>query len=445
MRLLILLILIITGLYSCNNNLTTIGQDLVFNGNNIEVQTTRLTETGTVKLDSFVTSSGRYGDAITQMYMGRFDDRFSGRTVAYPCFQVVPAYRPSIPRYVLLDSVTFHFTYGGKIWGDTLTNRKIQKFQLYQLSKLPELDTDDNNYFYNTDSIYCEENPLAECQFIPRTANIRSAYFKLKESDLIQDLFEKMKNGDDLFRPSEGGPVSYYKFINYFKGLAIKASEENNCILSIVAQPDSLYMRFHYHEGDDSKNFDLKLLTQTTEFQYNAIYTTPPEALSELQTQENEVLFSKSNFAIAQGLSAYLIKVELPQPPALDAYSIVIKAEIEMKPYVYSDDPVAMPSTVSVYETNTINEIKGLLYNVLPTATSAGSPVTGSFQPDAIDLSNSRYIFDITDYYQRISSQPYIEDQRYQMLLSIPNLTSSFNRMVLRELPTLRVYYANYN
>jgi len=445
MRLLILLILIITGLYSCNNNLTTIGQDLVFNGNNIEVLTTRLTETGTVRLDSFVTSSGRYGDAIAQMYMGRFSDRFSGTTVAYPCFQVVPAYRPSIPAYIMLDSVTFHFTYGGKIWGDTLTNRKIQKFQLFQLSELPELDTEDNNYFYNTASIPWGDL-LAECEFLPKTVGIRSSYFKLdKESALIQDLFEKMKTGDDIFRPSAGGPVSYYKFMQYFKGLAIRASEENDCLLSIVAQPDSLYMRFHYHEGDDNKNFDLKLLTQTTEFQYNAIYTTPPEALSELKTREDEVLFSESNFAIAQGLSAYMVKIELPQPPALDAYSVVIKAEIEIKPYVYTDDPVAMPATVNVYETNTINEIKGVLYNVLPTSTSAGSSVTGSFQPDAIDLSNSRYIFDITDYYQRISSQPYIEDQRYQMLLSIPNLTSSFNRMVIRELPILRVYYANYN
>ena len=90
MRLIFFLLIATLGLYSCNNDLTTIGQDLINNGNHIEVQTTLLKETGTIKIDSFITSSGRYGSAITEMFMGRYKDQYSGVTTASPCFQIVP-------------------------------------------------------------------------------------------------------------------------------------------------------------------------------------------------------------------------------------------------------------------------------------------------------------------------------------------------------------------
>ena len=109
MRLIFFLLIATLGLYSCNNDLTTIGQDLINNGNHIEVQTTLLKETGTIKIDSFITSSGRYGSAITEMFMGRYKDQYSGVTTASPCFQIVPVSRPSINFRYLLDSVTFHF------------------------------------------------------------------------------------------------------------------------------------------------------------------------------------------------------------------------------------------------------------------------------------------------------------------------------------------------
>ena len=82
MRLIFFLLIATLGLYSCNNDLTTIGQDLINNGNHIEVQTTLLKETGTIKIDSFITSSGRYGSAITEMFMGRYKDQYSGVTTA---------------------------------------------------------------------------------------------------------------------------------------------------------------------------------------------------------------------------------------------------------------------------------------------------------------------------------------------------------------------------
>ena len=95
MRIIFFLVFTILVLSSCNNDLTTIGQDLIYNENQIEVKTSFIEQTGTVRLDSFITSSGRYGDAISQMFMGRYEDQMSGTTVTYPCFQLVPSSTPT--------------------------------------------------------------------------------------------------------------------------------------------------------------------------------------------------------------------------------------------------------------------------------------------------------------------------------------------------------------
>ena len=166
MRLIFFLLIATLGLYSCNNDLTTIGQDLINNGNHIEVQTTLLKETGTIKIDSFITSSGRYGSAITEMFMGRYEDQYSGVTTASPCFQIVPVSQPSINFRYLLDSVTFHFKVGKNIWGDTMKHY-LKHFHYQGLGLTVEFRTDQNDYFYNRDSIPWGDK-LATVSSIPK-------------------------------------------------------------------------------------------------------------------------------------------------------------------------------------------------------------------------------------------------------------------------------------
>ena len=58
MRIIFFLVFTILVLSSCNNDLTTIGQDLIYKENQIEVKTSYIEQTGTVRLDSFITTSG---------------------------------------------------------------------------------------------------------------------------------------------------------------------------------------------------------------------------------------------------------------------------------------------------------------------------------------------------------------------------------------------------
>lgn len=446
MRLLLFLSLIVLGLCACNNDLTTIGQDLIFNNNDITKHEYALTRTSTVKIDSFITSSGIYSENITQFFMGKYEDAISGSTVAYPCFQLAPSYTPSIDRNMNLDSVTFNFKYAGKLWGDTLIP-KLQTFKLWRLKNLPTFDTDKGWYFYNTAKIPWGTEPedsLATVSFLPKVRNMDRTYFKIdKEKPLIKDLFEKMKFDNEIFLPNTSNPEPYHKFLTYFKGLAIEADTVNNdCLLTILAAADSLYLRFHFHNGDNQMYYDFKLMSVNPEYQYNAIYTTPSDYFASLKNQEDEVPFSENNIAVVQGLAGYMVKMILPDLDPLPPYTTVIKAEIEINPRVYSYTDVPMPRTISVYKTNWLNEIQGVLYNSL--TDNSGTQVTGTYITDEHNSENNRYIFDITDYFQRISTAPLLEPLQNQIMLTIPDLSTSYNRMIIKETPILRVYYAKY-
>lgn len=437
MRIIFFLVFTILVLSSCNNDLTTIGQDLIYNENQIEVKTSFIEQTGTVRLDSFITSSGRYGDAISQMFMGRYEDQMSGTTVTYPCFQLVPSSTPNIAARIKLDSVTFHFKFGNKLWGDTISSPQIQTFDLYRLSELPYLNTEKGEYIYNVAPIAWGDS-LGRVSFLPKRANMKEAEFKLENNDFFIDLFEKMKYEDPIFKPSANSAISYFKFLNYFKGLAIKTAEDNNCIIGISMLPDSLFMRFHYHDTDVKQYYDLKLLTQSNAYQYNAIYTQPADPFKSLTNQRIIVPYSENDIAITQGMSGYMIKLILPFPDTKETYKTVVKAEIELKPLVWPFPDIALPSSLYVYSTNTYNEVGNIVYN------STNNPIVGKYVVDSENIDNNRYIFDITDYYQNLVNTAPITGKEPQFLLTLPDMTNSFERVIIKEKPILRVYYASY-
>lgn len=427
------------ALYSCNNNLSTIGQDMINNTNHIELQTIQIEEVSTVKVDSFITSMGiNYGNEINKLFMGKYEDEYSGTTRAVPCFQIAPTYQPNIATGAVLDSVTLNFTYAGEMWGDTLTDLRIQEFKLYQLKSLPELDYDESGYFYNTAQVNIQSDPLSSVVFYPRASNIKNAYFKLSES-FGEELFQKMQYRDPIFQISANNPIPFINFLNYFKGLAIVPSESNNCIMSIRAVSDSLYLQFHYHEGNVQSSISLPL--SQPEYMYNRIVTEPTGPFTELTDQEKQVYFEEADdIAIAQGLSGYMVKLTLPAPPLNRPYTTIIKAELTLKPKTFVDNIINYPRNLYVYQTNKINEIKGFLLN---NPNNSSSTITGKYTQFDPNRANDRYVFDMTGYYQYLSANPPLQEKN-EILLSIPYWTSNFDRMIVDELPLLKIYYAIY-
>lgn len=441
------IIVFISGLlclfYACNNNLSTIGQEMVNTNNYIGEESFTITQTATVKADSFITSCGEYSSSyINQLVMGKYEDEYSGTTEATPCFQVAPAMVLTLPNNAVLDSMTLHFTYGGNIWGDTLYDVKVQKFHLHQLKKFPELNYDDDAFFYNTQPVDTGRL-LSTAEFYPFRENMAKAYFKI-DQEVGEDLFERMMyrrdKEDDIYDSSTTGKFSYYNFLQYFKGLAIVADPDNNCLLTIRAESDSLYMQFHYSVNGTSST--LRFPLSQREYQYNRIVNTPTETFASLTDQEQEVSFEEARIAFTQGMCGYMTKLTLPEAPRYDKYMTIVKAQLEIKPDFMYNNPIALPGTINVYTTNELNEFTGLLYNNSSTA------VTGTLVKNEQDTKDTRYIFDVTEYYQNLSAAP-PTGKGQEILLSVPNdgyssQGISFDQMVVLEEPVLRVYYAKY-
>lgn len=430
----IYLIFILVFFWACNNNLTEIGQDMIDNESFVQVVKYDLTNTSTIKLDSFPTSSPYSNSdyAVTQLLMGRYNDRFSGTTVATAYFQVAPASRPSIDQGVGLDSLTLRFSSAGRIWGDTLSP-KLQTFRLHQLKKLPITNDDDDKYFYSNHTEPYEDTPLSTMQFLATLSTMEKAYFKLNQQ-FGEQLFLRMQNRDIIFDPAER-----WDFLKFFKGLVIVPDEANNCLFNISATSEKLYLRFHYHQSETEKYVDFPL-TQT-ELQFNNFKTELPPNLAGLTDQQASVPFETAgNIAISQGINGYMIKLYLPYPPSMEKYTTLIKAELELEPELIKNSNVSDPANVIVYQTNPRNDLLGMLYN----DTAGKNPVVGKRQINPLNPDDDKYIFDVTDFYQRLSEATTTENT-YEVLLSIPNYNLSFDRLIVNEVPKLRIYYATYN
>lgn len=430
-------------IYACNNDLKTIGQDMVVNGNYIEEMEIPVASVATVRLDSFITSMGRYGNSsnvISKLIVGKYQDVETppqgGITTATPCFQITPASYPKIAANAVLDSTTFHISYAGNMWGDTIFERKEQILRLYQLKKLPEFDYERGGFFYNNTPIELD-SCIGENRFIPTVTGINNSYFRVDDT-LAHDLFERIryKRTDDIYEMSNSSEFAFLKFLEYFKGLAIVPDSNNTCLFSIKARADSLYLQFNYRENTTIKK--LRFPLSQLNMQYNQFKTDRSGTdFEELKYDTCTVSLDKAKKAITQGLTGYMVKLELPKVPKNQVYSTIIKAQMEVNVQYIEKLPLGFPPYITVYTTDELNRITGRLAN------NSDSPVNGLLQINQTNPNKSMFVFDMTEYYQRQSINS-TSQKGQQVLLSVPYMNLSYDQMIVTETPVVRFYYANY-
>lgn len=439
MRKLIYLVVTLIFIQSCANELKTIAEDFIGNGSSIELYEYRIDKTSTIKIDSFATSTGSSTISLSEIFVGRYmDPLYGGETVIEPTFSISPAFAPVLEENATLDSVTFKFGYTGKLWGDTISLRE-QELILYETAQLPTYDEEnDNSVMYNNKPLPPFRRELAKTYIIPNKQGLNDAYFKIditSYDSYFRKLFDRMKYGDNLFYDLP------WSFIDEFKGLAITPGKNNDIIFGIRATSDSLYMCFHYHFGEMIKSqFYVPLSTPL--FQYFNATNIPNEKFKSLKTQRDEVSIEKASYALIQGLSGYMIKMELPAPPPQDQFSTIVKAELELNPHVFYNSSIAMPKTISVYKSNADNEILG------PLTQGGGIEIKGELITDKQNLDASHYKIDLTDFYNTLSQSPEFpedSDQYTHIIISVNSMAETFDRIVVEEIPILRLYYAHYN
>lgn len=426
--------------YACSNNLETIGQDIVDNNNYIATEEVTVLNTATIRLDSFITSSSVYGgteDAPKYVLAGKYNEPYGGTTTAIPCFQLdMPAnggaYISSIE--AVLDSAIFCVHLGDGIWGDTAYHPQIQRYDIYRLKEVPQLiyESGTRSYFYNTSLVNYDENAkIAELSFLPRQAYINDSWARI-DDELAQSMFEEMKYATD--------PSSYYynaeKFRDFFKGLAIVPRANNNCIISLNAQ-DSVYIDFYYKQGSSNESSIKRFPISRSEYLYNTYQTDRSNTLlAPLKTQQDEVYFEETGFAISQGLAGYAVSFTLPPTIGMPRYSTLLKVQLEVTVQYAEDTDIKQPTYLNLYRVGEENDFLGAL------STSDGTAITGL--PQTTNNANERdYIFDMTEYYQNIIDANSVFPQ-IDVAIMVPNVSLSYDYIIVKKEPVIRFYYAKY-
>ena len=450
-------------IYACDNNLSTIGGDLISNENFIEVKRFVMEETSTVRLDSFPTSLiSSSSSSLSPLSLGKITDRVTGSITAIPYFQVAPQGLISTVTWesnCTFDSLTLQIPYIKTLAGDSTA---LQIFDLYQ-TKEPMRFDHYNPILCNIDSLTRDEK-LATLQLYPQKDNIAQAYFKLKY-DFGLELFNRMRSRDYSF-----DQINYPEFMEEFKALAIIPREENSVLMSI--NPANLALRFHYHIGSveaaDAMSFSWPIALPTTTntpeetmYAFTHLGYKPTEPFENITLNEpksfDDLVYDGKNMAVIEGMNGLMTKLKVPFIADEDIYKTIMKAEIELR--INTDlleNNILEPQFIGIYIITKDNFIKGLL------TSPQGNVIYGQLTQNSVDPNERSYIIDITDYYSNLVEGVHpivpeiylliglpggyyslLDDPSYQIFTG--NVANTFQRVVLKEQPKLNVYYSHYN
>ncbi len=450
------LISFLFALYSCNNDLNTIGDTMIPADGYVEITTYEIEESSTIRLDSFPTSVNILSTYLNsnQLTLGKITDQTTGVTTATPYFQIAGngfASNLNFNDNYTYDSLTLSLPYNNKthslLAGDTT---QLQTFYLYRLKDYPRMDYDEPCIFNNFKLPYFdgEANKLATLQlrFEKEYLNNSIRYFKLKD-DLGQELFDLMRAKDSMF-------IYPVDFMNYFKGFAIVPDEDNTALLPIDAS--ALSLTCHYHLGDATYTFSLPAVGGYYAFS-NIEHTPQPGSVLNGINWNKPVAFTEDNFAVIQGLDGYMLKLKLPYLPPLEDYKTILKVEIELKPRLVNYENIPEPTNQNPIQVFVLDK-----YSKLISALSdyAGNAVYGYLQSNPNYPDERKYVIDITDYYTNMVSSGVNLDPQLNLAIGLQGTprqvgvnefntmvgtnSTTFARLIIEELPVLKIYYAKY-
>jgi hypothetical protein len=420
---------------ACNNDLSTIGHDLIIDKGAVEAVEYKITNTSTIRIDSFATSAGMYAAPVPKLLIGRTEDPITGKIACTPYFELISSGSVRLTNAQSYDSLTFNFAYTGDIWGDTT---RLQTFYLFRMQTLPVLDVH-TKYVYNNATVPHDTDTLAVIRFLPRKGKLKRLRFRM-DDQLGRKLFNDIKTNElSISRGSF--------FLKEFNGLTLVADTGNTCLLGINSTPDSLKMSVHYSDGSNDYMYDFRKSSEYNEYTFlNIVNDAEGTPYNELETQLENLDFQEAagysggeGQAVTQGLGGYLIKMRLPVYAANEKYQTIVKAELELFPQKGSSYLFNLPPMLSLYKSDRLNKIVSVLSD------AAGRPVTGSLTINQLEPEKTSYTFDITDFYNTLVQQTTVNNNYILASIPLEQLSTSFNRLSINKRPVLKVYFAKYN
>lgn len=266
----ILLCAAILLLFSCERESNTyeVGNSLISAQSKVVMIDTLTLKMSTIMKDS-VTTSGN-----SAILIGNIKDHTFGKVNSASIFELTPAsYSLATTTNVVFDSIVMYLTNNNFYYGDTLKTFKLDVHPMVDRIKL-----NSNGYLYNNSDLKYSSASIGSVEFLPRP-NTDSSFVKIKlDQSYGLNIFNLLKSKD---------ATSQEYFLNFYKGLALVPSSENNAMLrfginssyqtqisNTTKEKVSNVVRMYYHttsvNGTEQVKYTLDL-NPSTRYQYNKI------------------------------------------------------------------------------------------------------------------------------------------------------------------------------
>jgi len=337
----------------------------------------------TIMMDSVVTSGRK------AMMVGNIKDQTFGQVSSSSLFELTPeSYTLSSPANAIFDSIVMYLTNTDFYYGDTL---KAVKFNIHPLSDRIRLN---NGYLYNKSNFNYSANSIGSAEFYSKPQT-DSSYVKIHlDQSYGQALFNTLKNND---------VNNQEYFLNFFKGLAVVPSSDNNTMLRFginssywvqinkkTKERVSNIVRMYYHSKSQNGTEDVKYtldLNPSTTYQYNKVKSDfTGSDLADL-TPKNSIPSQNlgNKTYLMAGIGVYT-KVEIPYLKSLknlyENYKI-IDATLWVSPVSgYYSGSFYNPSPLYYYVGDKLNKIVKNYTTDGETEATIGLSNGGEFQSD---------------------------------------------------------------
>jgi len=426
---LISVILILFSAFSCSTDETyELGLNFVEPSSKLIVCDTFTVELSTILEDSIKTSGAE------TVLCGTFSDSICGLIFCSSFFQISLPGNFLVSDQEIYDSTVMQLRLNGYYFGDTSQYLQINVHRLTEDIEPGEI----SNYLYNTRSLAYEAEPLGVLSFFPRPTGSDTIIIRFNDN-IGQELFDILKEKDEVKTSSEG-------FIDWFKGLALIPSGNNNCVVGFKANSDNLWFRVYTHNKNDleeTKYYEFKLTNSSRQF--NHISVSRENSLFRDLTKKLYAVPSKAtgNKTLLTGGTGMYTKIRFP---SMDQYfllenTILLKAELYLPPANRLYNQEKLPDTLLLGEVNKYNDQSIILR-------SDNSYFSGYLHHDEEFGENTYYYFDISEYLQSVlSGGSYNVDKCLFVRLPEEKEKKTIDRVVFETRspkPTIRMYFAKY-
>jgi hypothetical protein len=366
----------------------------------------------TVPVDSIVTSG------LNTIMFGRYTDTTIGKIVStsYLSFSLPGAVSLPVSE-VVFDSLEMVIALNGNWLGDTT---KTHTFNIYRLTEVTELPDDGD--FYSTWSLPFLNTALTSFSLRPEP-NVPEAVSVRLPDNIGANLLQKMMDADEEVLGTEA------RFLEYFKGFAITAGDDNNAILGVHLNDTSTVLRIHYHYSVTERVEGYFEITANADRCFYGITTdrsgTPFDRLNSTELTSSE----SHNEVLVQALTASYVRIEFPYLNnllELGDYGTVISAELYVYPVkgTYSA-AVPLPSELSIYVSTENDVSTGAI-----TTYSGDELQTGNLSVDNLLDIDTYYSYDITGFMQEQLGVFGINRRVLTLIIPQTDLAATINTLV---------------